>query len=280
MTWRSLFLACLVATSAVAQDVYVPPVPIGIKGEEAKTRTPKRPIPFPAEDEPWIRVRSPHFDIISSASEAQTRTIADQLETLASALTRFEQNAAPATIFVFAKRRESQPYFDLLIGREKTTVTGMYVRHDGGGTMFVDAAQRRFERTALHELIHDLLRQSDIAPPLWLEEGLAEYFGNAELRRNGIVAGGSIPEHVALLGRIERMPLEQLFAVKAESETATLPMFYAQSWAAVDWLMHLDRTRIWPFLQDLERGVATADALRTHYGKSLDEMEKAIRGRR
>ncbi len=267
------------ATGAVAQDVYVPPVPIGI-ARDGKARVPKRPIPFPSADERWVRVRTPHFDIISSASEERTRAIASDLETLASALlqtsARFEVSRTPPTIVVFGRRRESQPYFDLLIGQEGTAVTGVYVRHDGGGTMFVDGGRGQFERTAMHELVHDLLRQSEAVPPLWIEEGVAEYFSNAQVKKDAVLAGAPIREHLALLRRSE-IDVPAMFAVRAESAEATAPLFYAQSWAAVDWLMRLDSARFYPFLRDLENGATPADALRTHYGKTLADLEQALR---
>ena len=260
---------------AATQDVYVPPVPIGIK-HDGKVRTPPAPIPFPAEDETWIRVRTPRFDIISSAGDEKTTAIARDLEMLASALSR-QAASTPATIFVFAKRRESQPYFGLLIGDPKTTVTGVYVRHEGGGTMFVDADRAGVERTALHELIHDLLRQRDYTPPLWVEEGLAEYFSNAQVKKDVVIAGGRIEGRVALLERNKQASLEEMFAVRAESPAATAPLFYAQSWAAVDWLMQLDASRFDAFARELANGTSVENALATHYGKTLDDLRKAMR---
>ncbi len=186
-------------------------------------------------------------------------------------------STTPATIFVFAKRRESQPYFGLLIGDPKTTVTGVYVRHEGGGTMFVDADRVGVERTALHELIHDLLRQSEYTPPLWIEEGLAEYFSNAQVKKDVVVAGGRIDGRVQLLERNKPATLETLFAVRAESAEATAPLFYAQTWAAVDWLMQLDASRFDAFARDVADGKSVEDALATHYGKTLDDLRKGMR---
>lgn len=272
----ALLLCALVAPAALGQDVYVPPVPIGIRGE-GRVRTPKAPIPFPAADEVWVRTTTPRFRIISSASEEKTRAMAEDLETLASALNH-TLTGARATIFVFADRRESQPYFDLLIGREKTAVTGVYVRHEGGGTMLVDAGARGgFERTALHELIHDLLRQNAYTPPLWIEEGLAEYFSTARIRKGTVVAGLPIDSHIALLARMKPPPIEAMFAVRAESPEATAPLFYAESWAAVSWLMQLDAARFDAFVRDVARGTSVERALATHYGKTLDDFRAAIR---
>jgi tetratricopeptide (TPR) repeat protein len=278
---RSFLLAVLLAIPLGAQDVYVPPVPIGIAGE-GQVRKPQGPIPFPAPERRWIRLRSARFDVISSANDVRTRDIAADLDTLASALMRanprFAPAATPATVFVFEKRRESQPYFDLLFARENARATGAYIRHGGGGTMFVDASTRgRFERTAMHELVHDLLRQQDVAPPLWLEEGLAEYFSNAEVRKGRVTAGVPIREHQALLKQKPPMPLAQLFALTADSPAGASSAFYAQSWAAVEYLMASGTEKFFAFLRDVENGTPVADALRTHYKQGVTEMEHAMR---
>src|SRR5687767_11919913 len=76
------------------------------------------------------------------------------------------------------------------------------------------------------------------------------------------------------------MPLEEMFAVKPETDRAFTPLFYAQSWAAVDWLMRGGQEKFFPFLQDVERGTNVATALQTHYGKTLLELERGIRGSR
>ena len=272
-------LLLLLATSVAATDVYVPPVPIGI-ASDAKIRDAK-PIPLPGERASWIRVRTPLFDLISSADKRRTDRIARELETLAATLNHLRSRpgrtpAAATTVFVFSKRRESQPYFDLLLGRDNSRATGVYVRHDGGGTMFVDAAQLRFERTAMHELVHDVLRQGELAPPLWLEEGLAEYFANAVVDGSGLVAGRPIEEHAALIRRNPPRSVDDMLAVEIESAAATSPMFYAQSWAAVDWLMDVDDAAFWRFLAATESGVSVEDALRAEYAKTFDDLRAGI----
>ncbi|HEX7830583.1 MAG TPA: DUF1570 domain-containing protein [Thermoanaerobaculia bacterium] len=271
----------LFALSLAAQDVYVPPVPIGIK-REGKTRTP-RPVAFPAEDQQWVRLRTPHFDVISSAEPARTEEIARNFELLAATLSgadaRFATGATPATVFAFAKRRDSQPYFDLLLDQERASVTGLYVRHDGGGTMFIDAG-KRIERTAMHELVHDLLRQGENVPPLWLEEGLAEYIGNATVQNGKVIAGDVLREHVQFLQRQTPRPIEELLAVTS----ATDSRFYAQSWASVHWLMQIGGANtFFAFLRDVERKTPVSDALQKHYGKTTADLYRGslnVSGRR
>jgi tetratricopeptide (TPR) repeat protein len=247
-------------------------------------RTPEGPIPFPSEKGKWLRIRSARFDVISNASEGRTRDIVENLETLATALVaanpRFVPAAAPATVFVFGNRKESQPYFDLLFGRENARGFGVYVRHDAGGTMFIDGSRAgHIEQTAMHELVHDLLRRTGVAPPLWLEEGLAEYFGNADIRGGRVSAGKPIRQHISYMRQKPNIPLDQLLAIRAESPQGASSIFYAQSWAAVDWLMAQNSSAFFPFLRDLESGKPVADALQTHYRASLRDLETAIRRR-
>src|SRR5215210_7723757 len=279
---RRLLPILLLATATLAQDVYVPPVPIGIK-RGGKVRTAKNPIPFPDGRKSWVRLRSAHYDVLSNASEEQTRAIVSGLETLASALTkastRFRSAAVPTTVLIFTDRAEILPYFELLVGVEKPAVTGLYVRHGGGGTMFIDASRRqqRIGKTSLHELVHDLLHQGEHNAPHWIDEGLAEYFANGDIHDGKFVAGLPIDTHLRYVRTGPPMPLEKMFAVEPETNESLSPAFYAQSWAAVDWLLRIDRDRFFPFLEEVEGGASIADALRKHYGKELRDMELGIR---
>lgn len=275
----SLLVALLAAPLAVAQDVYVPPVPIGV-GELAKART-RRPVPFPSEQRTWIRLQTTNFDVISSADPKRTAEVARDLETIAAALhgasARFERSGSQTKVFMFARRGDSQPYFDLMLDREGASATGLYVRHGGGGSMFIDAA-RRFERTAMHELVHDLLRQGDVSPPLWIQEGLAELLGNARVKAGKVIAGDIIREHAVLLRRKGVRPVEEMLSLNDAAAAAASTHFYAQSWAAVQWLIGLEGPEtFFAFLRDAEAEVPIEEALQTHYGKSLRDLHDGIR---
>jgi hypothetical protein len=274
-----LLLILLLACPLAAQDVFVPPVPEGL-ARDGKIRTPEGPIPFPSAEREWTRVRSARFDLVSSASEERTREIITTLEALSTALGASERGA-PATVFLFSNRGESQPYFDLLFNRVDSPATGAYVRHDGGGTMFIDASRMtRIERTAMHELIHDVLRrQTDTMPPLWLEEGLAEYFSTARLEGSRVLAGAPVPEHAAILRRQTPMTAREMLAVRAEEPAAASSLFYAQSWVAVDWLLSLGQEKFFRFLEDVERGADVETALQKHFEKTIPDLDRAVRRR-
>jgi len=271
----------------VPQPGFVPPQLKGLKGEGVARRA-DGPIPLPAENEPWIEARSKHFVFISAAGVAKTKTMAQNLETLAAALGRLNAtfDAArpePTRIFLFTRRREVQPYFDLLLNRRDATVSGIFVtQNTSSSIVMLTNFRASTDRTAFHELVHNLV-ESRSQPPLWLDEGLAEYFSNVELRNGSMVAGAPIAHHIEALRRHADLPLKTLFTVVRESDTYNLlqgqSLFYAESWAAVDWLMRNagnDRSAFYAFFADVTAGTPVDVALKNRYGKTVADLQKAI----
>jgi len=281
---RAAIFAFVFLLAASAYGQYVPPVLKGVKGEGVARRAHK-PIPFPAPDEKWILARSKHFLFISSAGEKKTRDLASSLETLAAALTqvspRFSNASVETRVFLFSRHREAQPYFDLLIDRDNAHVTGVFIAQKDQGSMVMETSfGYGVDRTPFHELVHYLIHNGGTAPPLWLEEGIAEYFSNAQLRKDAIYAGEPLQVHLQVLRNAKLIPLQKLFAVERESELYNVAdgqrAFYAQSWALVDWLMRVDHAAFDDFLRDADQGKSVENALRARYNKSLDDMSRAL----
>lgn len=265
---------------------YQPPVLIGVQGDGNGPKI--RPIAFPAVDEPWLRAQSAHFVILSSATEKRTREMVEGLETLAVALTKLAPSiggtgSTPTRVLVFTRHSEVQPYFDYLLNRDSAHVTGVFVSQKNAGSMIIDAGSGKIpaDRTPFHELVHSLLDRNDKHPPLWLEEGLAEYFSGAELHSGSLVVGAPVREHIDAIRRDKAMPLAQLFAVARESDVYNLPagqrIFYAESWAAVDALMRRDRAHFYEFFDDMKGGKPAELALQARFGMTVDDLERAIR---
>jgi tetratricopeptide (TPR) repeat protein len=276
--------AILLSSALYAQDVFVPPVLKGVKGE-GQGRRADRPIPFPEANEKWILARSKHFVFVSSAGERRTRDIAAGLETLAAALTRMSPHfiASPAEtrVFIFSRHREAQPYFDLLIGRREAHVSGVFVSSTNSASMLMESGSGLAgDRTPFHELIHYLIHNSGATPPLWVEEGLADYFSNAELRSASIRAGEPIRSHLQVLQQRHLIPLEKLFTVARESDLYNVPewqrSFYAESWALVDWLIRTDRSAFYDLLRDLEDGKTFEQAFRIRYKRPIEDLQRAF----
>jgi tetratricopeptide (TPR) repeat protein len=248
------------------------------------------PIPFPAADEPWLHARSKHFVFVSSASEKRTRGVAAELETLASALTQVDSTfsapaATPTLVILFSRRRESRPYFDRLLNRRDANASGVFVSLRDGGAMLIndDYGWRGGDRAPLHELVHYLMQSGDAKAPLWLEEGIAEYFSNATIRSRSISAGEPIANHVSILRQRPRIPFRELFAADRQSGIYSNPVaqstFYAESWAIVDWLVRTSTNNgadFYAFVHDVSHGIAAEAALQARYHRTLRDIDWAL----
>ena len=231
------------------------------------------PIPFPPADREWLRATTPRFVVVSAIGDRHTRTIAQDLEKLTAILTRTSDYFRVATerteVFLFAEQRNSQPYFDALRGARIDAASGITLRHPKGTVMLIDATARGGAMiTARHELVHDLLRRDQQTLPLWIEEGLADYYANG---------GQPIREHASRLRGRLKMPLAEMFATRAESRRAWTFDFYAQSWAAVATLIRRDPRAFFEFIHDIDGGSDQVAALRTRFRLSPRELETAMR---
>lgn len=286
---RILMFALVFGTASAVYSQNAPPVKVS-KIPGATSRPIEAPIPFPAANEPWLRARSKHFVFISSANENRTQAIAAELETLAAALTKVDAtfstfSGPPTRVIVFTNPRESRPYFEMLRNRPSSEVSGVFVSQREGGTMLINdgSTWRGGDRPPLHELIHDLLESGGAPIPLWLDEGLAEYFSNATIRRGSVSAGEPMRNHIATLRQRPRIPLAELFAITRESDTYNLPpgqdVFYAESWAIVDWLVRAASSsgaEFFAFVHDVANGVSVATALQTRYHRPLRDIDWAL----
>ena len=95
--------------------------------------------------------------------------------------------------------------------------------------------------TAFHEYVHLHLKDSLPGAPLWLNEGLAEFYGALQFARGEALLGAPILPYVYLLRSSELLPLTTLFAIDGRSphynEQDKSGIFYGQSWALVHYLM-------------------------------------------
>ena len=240
----------------------------------------------------WRSLRSEHFHLIGDASSRQLRDVALRFEQFRDIVTRLniasarQQPVAPLTIFVFKDRRSFEPFMPRSDGRT-VEAAGMFV--EGPDNVYIAVRLDRGEeafRSVFHEYTHLLLRRVFPEAPLWLHEGLAEYYSTLRITgdRTALI-GYPVVQHVRLLQQ-QSMPLTQMFAATDRSpeyigETAARLLLYAQSWALVhhafqsrppyeDAMLELAKTLI--------AGGAVDESVRKHYGMSLADLELRVLG--
>jgi hypothetical protein len=119
--------------------------------------------------------------------------------------------------------------------------------------------------TLRHEGLHQYLDRGVGQAPVWLNEGLAEYFESAKLVRGTLVDGVPQERHVEKLldPQTTWVPFEELLAMGPAEFYGASALHYAQSWALVHWLQEsgLAAGRVFQGLVDDLAAGKPADAL-------------------
>src|SRR5579863_613347 len=248
----------------------------------------------PARDKPenWVRVLSPHFVVVSNTNEKQARRVADQFERMRTVFHKLFpklQIDPGSPIIVLAIKDEKdfralEPAAYLAKGQLK--LSGLFQRTPDKNyvLMRLDAEGDHPYSVVYHEYAHLLLSKLEWMP-LWLNEGLAEFYQNTEIRDKEVSLGEPSPENLALLRENRLLPLATLFAVDYASpyyhEENKGSIFYGESWALTHYLEqkdYRDKThQLADYTQLLAKNVDAVTAATRAFG-DLKQMQAALEG--
>ena len=202
-----------------------------------------------ASRETWVEVRSPNFTVVSNAGEKEARKIADQFEQFREVF----HNSFPELrvdlgkpLIIFAVKNEDSlklllPAYWEVKGRAHPA--GYYV--SGEDRHFV-AVRTNIEgenpyEVVYHEYTHAIMNLNFQGLPVWLGEGLAEFYGNSTIHDKDVEIGRIAPAHLHALQQNRLIPIDVLLEANAQSpyynEENRVSVFYAESWAIVHYLM-------------------------------------------
>lgn len=235
----------------------------------------------------WHRVDTPNFVVMGEADTGSLQEIAVRFEAFKDTLSRLLSERATATavptiVVVFPSDRAFSPFRPRFRGKA-IALSGLFVPgQDVNYIAIVNSGDGAGLRLVFHEYAHLVFSNTARRLPVWLNEGLAEYYSTFELGRDGTQAtiGRPIGDHLELLRRGPLFRLEALLQVEHgspiynEGERRTL--FYAQSWALTHLVLHgeprrADRLRA--YLARLWEGVPSRDAWRETFGSEPMDRE-------
>lgn len=245
-----------------------------------------------AADETWVEVKSPNFIVISNASVRQARKIARSFEQFRLLIKKSIPglNADPGSPLVIFAANDERSFLALLgvnkLARGEAQRSGWFV--SGPERKFVairlDVPEERRYQVIYHEYTHLLVNLNFGAIPVWLNEGLAEFYSNATIGDRESKVGE--PGMVALdvLRTKPLFPLDVLFSVKHDSpyyrDEDKTSIFYPESWALTHYLMIGDKRRhaqkLDEYMKLVRQGVSAKEAAEQAMG-NLEELEKALR---
>lgn len=250
----------------------------------------------------WTEVRTPHFTVITDGSPKDGRRLAEQFERFRAVLERLTRGGITRSerpVEVLAARDERSfralaPQF--WEGREQAKPAGLFLRgHDRLHVALRLDADRNYAEvmreagytanpyhTVFHEYVHALLQNNERLP-LWLDEGLAEFYANSIIEDERVLVGKPSADSILYLRETSLMPLERLLQVTRESpeyrQEDLTARFYAQSWALLHYLRLGEKGALQPRLtayrERIERGVDSLTAAREAWG-DLDRFQQGL----
>ena len=245
-----------------------------------------------AQTDTWLEVRTPHFDIVTNSNEKEGRRAAHQFEGMRSVFGR---------VFPEADLDTAEPMLVIAVGDKRALQALEPEEYRTPGQLgligyFLQAPEKNYILILLnaagthpyapiyHEYAHFVFSRLHQWMPLWLTEGIAEFYENTEILDDRVRIGKGDPYLQAELDRHPLLPLSTLFAVDQHSpyyhEQDKGSMFYAESWALTHYLKDkddLDGThRLNDFLDLLQRNVDPTEAATEAFG-DLDALELSFR---
>lgn len=231
-----------------------------------------------ASETGWILARNSHFEVYCHSGSGDAREVLRWFEGLHSF---FEEQSKinvdsrlPLRVVVFSSVQEYIPY------RPNPTADAYYTFGSGGDFIVLPFDADRF---AAHEYWHFVAQAGGMRLPLWLNEGLAEFYSTVHLDARGGRMGATPARHLGSLRHEGWINLPVLLAATADSrllhERETSGMFYAESWA----LTHLLKVspayapRFPELLEHLAAGMPSARALEATYGRPVSAIASDLR---
>ena len=228
-----------------------------------------------AGEKPWIEVSSPHFRVLTNGSENEARRVTHEFEQMRFVFGELNpqsrlEGGAPLTIF--AARDEStakrlEPY----LWRQ---AAGVY--HHAWEREYVmmrlDGWDSGTREVVFHEYTHSILHRNVHWIPLWLDEGMADFYGFTRFEGNNIYVGAAPAQYRMLTGPL--IPSETLLTVDGSSpyyrDESKAYRFYAESWSLVHFLMFAEGMEHGKKLDQysalLQQGVASKKAFQQVFG--------------
>jgi Tfp pilus assembly protein PilF len=244
-----------------------------------------------AESSPhWLQISTDHFIVSTDASDHDARHIAAQFERMRGLFNTIlpqggVEDSAPIVVLAFKNKKE----FDAVepsayLAKNSLQLSGLFLRTPGRNYILLrlDAEGEHPFATVYHEYTHYVTRRAEWMP-LWLSEGLAEFYQNTDIIDKDVRLGQPSGDDILYLRQNRLLPLATLFAVDHDSpyyhDEQKGSVFYAESWALVHYLMVSDAkqktNRVHDYAVHLAQHEDPIVAAQHAFG-DLKELQKAL----
>jgi tetratricopeptide (TPR) repeat protein len=235
-------------------------------------------------------VRTSTMAVVGDQPPATLRDVAIQIEQFRAVVGGLIPNAnrppsLPTTVFVFGSRKSIEPFLPVADGRP-AAVAGFFQQSPDAN--YIVMSLEGFEESAAivyHEYTHLLIANAVRSVPIWLNEGLAEYYSSYTMASDGRTAeiGRPLEWRLGLL-RERYLPLAEILSVDASTalhdESQRRSIFYAEAWMLTHYLLTKvpnGGTAINNYVTAMAEGRKPDEAFRTAFGGTPAEFDKLLR---
>jgi tetratricopeptide (TPR) repeat protein len=196
----------------------------------------------------WFEVRTQHFVVLTDTNEKQGIRVAAQFERMRSVFyllmpTASDSAGSPIIELALKDRKAFQALEpEAYLAKGQLDLAGLFMRAPDKNYILLrlDAQGEHPFATVYHEYTHFMMRNASEWMPLWLIEGLAEFYQNSDIQDKEVLLGQASPEDILYLRQNRLLPLATLFKVDYTSpyyhEEQKGSVFYAESWALTHYI--------------------------------------------
>ena len=182
-----------------------------------------------APPERWVEARSTHFAVLTDAGEKQAQRVASQFERMYmvfhTLLPASEDDGGAPIVVVAVRDRKGMQQLEPAeyLGKDRIDLSGFFLRAPDKNYILLrlDAEEAHAYANVYHEYTHYLMRKADGWLPLWLNEGLAQFYENTDIDDKTVWLGQANPDELRFL-RAEQ-PAADSGAAEGGPEVAVLP---------------------------------------------------------
>lgn len=238
------------------------------------------------------RIESDHYIIETDVSPKFARVTRQHMENMLSAYRRtLPEFDSPLKHRFRVRVYRSQQAYDKVVPGMVRGSSGVFVSEKRLLAAYLgERVPESVFRTLYHEGFHQFMYQVITRDaPLWVNEGLAEYFAEATWNGEGFTLGQVPLERLRVVRRAIRrnqaVPLPQLVKMDTEKwvrsiriDRSRASVQYGQVWSFIHFLLHADggrhRSRLMGYLEALSRGRAPEKAFREHFGGDMRGLQR------
>jgi len=244
---------------------------------------------YAAAEKPWLEVRSPHFRVLTNGTQNQGREVAHEFEQMryvfATRFPKFRLESGAPLLILAARDEQTQKTLEPMLAKTKGAKwVGEY--HHGWDKQFVtirlDGWGTGAREIVYHEYTHSIMHMNVRWLPVWLDEGIAEFYAYTRFQQHEIYLGAPSERYPTLSSAV-LFPVEGLITADQRSpyyhDEMKAQVFYAESWALVHYMVFgpdmeggrkLDR-----FFSMIQQGADQKKAFQEVFG-NFKEVDKAL----